>query len=97
MKLERWRGAWLAWLVAFLAVEIPAAMKKTPGFTLSENVWSWFGVRERRTHARIRRVALGVFMLTLSSHFVFAWPGAIGIAVAAVPVAFVIAFSSVRE
>lgn len=99
-----WTAAWLVWLLLFLIVEVPAAVSGTKLDTLSENVWKWFGVqpgtfqgRRGRRIAIVRRIILGVFMLTLSGHFVFGWPGGLGIILAGVPVALVILYSVVRE
>ncbi len=33
----------MGWLLAFLLLEIPAALNKRSGDTLSENVWRWCG------------------------------------------------------
>lgn len=38
---SRWSLAWMLWLLAFLLLEIPAALDKRPGGTLSEQVWRW--------------------------------------------------------
>lgn len=86
---HRWQGAWVAWLLVFLAVEIPAAIRKPKNDTLSENVWIWF-------RAPLRRVALGIFMLALTSHFVFMWPGGLGLGITALPVVAIIGFEFLR-
>ncbi len=36
-------GAWLLWIVAFLIIGASALFNSTPGDTLSEHVWTWFG------------------------------------------------------
>ncbi len=95
-----WRLAWLAWLFAFLVVEIPAAIKKTGG-TLSENTWDWFSVRERKRFWLARRFVLGLFMAELSAHFLTggAYPvtGGLAVIVAGTPAAVVIVLSSILE
>jgi hypothetical protein len=92
-----WRLAWVAWLVAFLLVEIPAAIRKAANDTLSENAWDWFGVKRRVPYGNARRAALGLFLAVLWGHLVFGWPGGLGIILAALPVAAVIAYAVVRE
>jgi len=89
--LGKWEWAWLAWLVAFLAVEIPAALRKAKLDTLSEHVSHvWFP-------RAWERGVLAVFMLTLTSHFVFTWPGGLGIISTGAPVAAIIAFKFIRS
>jgi len=39
---SRWRWAWIGWLLAFLLLEVPAALNKRKGGTLSKHVWRWF-------------------------------------------------------
>lgn len=34
-----WTWAWIAWGIAFLAIEIPAARNRRRGDTLSEHIW----------------------------------------------------------
>lgn len=99
-----WTAAWLVWLVVFLLIEVPAAVSHTKLDTLSENVWKWFGVKTGkdyiwppRRRAIMRRVLLAAFMLTLTSHFVFGWPGGLGVIVTGIPVAVVIAYAVVKE
>lgn len=59
-----WNTAWLLWLGIFLALEIPAALRKRPGATFSEHCWTWFG-------SPLRRLILIVFMLALLAHLAF--------------------------
>lgn len=72
--------AWLLWLGAFFAIELPAIFNKQSGDTLSEHVWFWFAVdvdaeRERLCKRgnvwlwRLRRLALIILMAWLSLHF----------------------------
>jgi hypothetical protein len=67
--------AWLAWMAWFVVVEGVALFNKEPDDTLSEHVWKWFRVRDRRPTAVVvaGRVALALFMVWLGLHFVFAW------------------------
>jgi hypothetical protein len=96
---------WLAWLLLFLAYEIPAAISEVVyarrgqrrAITLSRNVWRWFGVTEWRPYRTARRVVLAAFMLTLSSHFVFAQPEAWAIIATGSPVALVIGYAVLVE
>lgn len=92
---------WITWLVAFLIVEIYAALSKPGGDTLSENVWRWFGVRPRPSGRRVRlawprRAALLAFLLSLTGHLVFGWTVGPVIAFGAV-VAWIIGYSALRE
>ena len=96
---------WLAWLLLFLAYEIPAAIAEVVyarrgqrrAITLSRNVWRWFGVTEWRPYRTARRGALAAFMLTLSAHFVFASPEAWAIIATGAPVALVIGYAVLVE
>lgn len=96
---------WLAWLLLFLAYEIPAAIAEVVyarrgqrrAITLSRNVWRWFGVTEWRPYRTARRVVLAAFMLTLTSHFVFAHPEAWAIIATGAPVALVIGYAVLVE
>lgn len=67
---------WGTWIVAFLIVEVYAALAKPKGDTLSENVWRWFGVRPRPDGTRVpaatlRRVVLVGFLVSLTLHLAF--------------------------
>lgn len=89
-----WLIAWVVWLVAFLIVEVSAAVRKTKLDTLSENVWLWFGIKySERPYKGTRRAALALFMLTLSGHFVFGWPGGLGVILTGIPVGAVITYA----
>lgn len=61
---DGWNTAWLVWLAIFLALEVPAALSKAPGKTLSEHVWGWFGTPGRR-------VVLGLFWVALGVHLIW--------------------------
>jgi hypothetical protein len=88
---------WAGWLALFLVYEVASAIAKPKGDTLSENVWTWFGVRGRAPLAPLRRAVLGAFMGVLSCHFVFGEPGGLWVIVAGVPVGVVIAYALVFE
>ena len=88
---------WIGWLVLFLLYEVYAAKAEPKGDTLSENVWDWFGVKTYRPLAPLRRAVLAAFMLNLTSHFVFGWPGGASVIIAGVPVGLVIAYAIAFE
>lgn len=97
-RRDRWTIAWVLWLLAFLVVEVPAAIRKAGLDTFSENVWLWFGIKySPRPYKGARRAVLTVFMVTLYGHLAFGWPGGLGVILAGVPVAFVIVYALVFE
>jgi hypothetical protein len=53
----------------FAVVEGAALINKKPGDTLSEHVWSWFGIRGKPAGYKARRFALLAFMAWLTTHF----------------------------
>ena len=65
-----WTWAWLAWLLLFLAIELPAAVREhgepsgKAWKTLSRHVWRWFPTWPRRA-------VLSAFWIALGAHFVF--------------------------
>lgn len=65
---------WIIWLVViFLPYEVYAALSKTPGDTLSENVWDWFAVKHTQAkYGKLRRFVLWGFITALASHFIYA-------------------------
>lgn len=65
--------AWIAWGLAFVAIEGKALANKQPGDTLSEHVWKWFDVRGKGKGWTFMRFALAAFMVWLTGHFVFGW------------------------
>ena len=72
-----WTVLWLAWGAAFLAIELPAAFNRRPGDTLSEHVWAWFHVHDRRPTALTwtLRAVLLAFLAWLLVHLAFGiWP-----------------------
>lgn len=88
---SKWAIAWILWLAAFLAVEIPAAIRKAKLDTLSEHVSKiWFPLVWQRC-------VLAVFMLTLTSHFVLEWPGGSAIIATGLPVGSIIAYRMTKR
>lgn len=69
--MSKWTRLWLAWLGMFLFIEIPAAVNKQSGDTLSEHVWRWFNIKDKSKGYKIRRSILGLFLLGLGFHFQF--------------------------
>lgn len=59
-----WDWTWAAWLLLFLAAEIPAALSKKPGKTFSEHCRTWFS-------SSFRRGVLVAFLGALASHLAF--------------------------
>lgn len=68
--MSGWTVAWLLWLAAFAAIELPAILNKTRGDTLSEHVWKWFRINDKPRQWTARRAVLAVFMAWLMVHFV---------------------------
>ncbi len=66
MTIPMW--AWIAWLLAFLLLEILALRSKAPGDTLSENVWDWASVKGRGRMFRLRRFLLLTLLVWLTVH-----------------------------
>ena len=69
-RRSAWTWAWLAWLLLFLAIELPAAVRERgeprgkAWKTLSRHVWRWFPTWPRRA-------VFSSFWLALGAHFVF--------------------------
>lgn len=68
--------AWLVWGVYFAVVEGLALANSRAGDTLSEQIWAFVGARTRATAGRpvtgwtrVRRAAVGLFMVALGVHF----------------------------
>ena len=63
---------WLIWLVAFLALEIPAAIWR-PRWTLSAHVWKWFAIGKnwKEDYAGLRWFILAGITISTTRHFLF--------------------------
>lgn len=59
---------WIAWIVAFFALEVPALLNKREGDTLSEHLWRWFSINEQGHFWRLRRFALLAILAWLAAH-----------------------------
>jgi hypothetical protein len=92
---------WAALGGLFLTLELTAAVSKTPGQTLSERVWRYFGTTPPRPSRWLRLPIVGLFMLVLGAHFVtggaFILTGGAAVAITGAPVALVIAYSLVFD
>lgn len=71
-----WLIAWVVWGVYFCVVEGLALANRRDGDTLSEHVWAFVGARRGSAAWRpvtgwtkVRRFAVGLFMVTLGVHF----------------------------
>lgn len=60
---------WVAWFIAFFAIELPAFLDGVPGGTLSENIWRIFSVRGKGRFWRFRRAILLLALGMLFYHF----------------------------
>src|SRR5688572_28063 len=76
MTMSGWTVAWIGWGLYFAVVEGVALANSRSGDTLSEHVWSFLGLRRDATRNRpatgwtkVRRIAVGLFMLALATHF----------------------------
>lgn len=67
-----WTIGWLVIIGLGIVWEIAAILNKKRGDTLSEHVWRWFAVTDkRRTGLRgLRRAVLLLGMLWLTFHFI---------------------------
>jgi hypothetical protein len=67
-------AAWVIWLVAFVAIEAWALVRKKRGDTLSEHTWDWFCLKGSKggksTWCVVRRVTFVAFWAWLTIHFV---------------------------
>lgn len=64
--------AWLAWIAAFFAIEVPPIVQNRSVDTLSDHVWLWFGIPQHTPpdlHLRARRLALLTLLAWLAAHF----------------------------
>ncbi|MFF1469154.1 hypothetical protein [Streptomyces mirabilis] len=68
-----WQWYWLAWIgVGFLAPETYALFTE-PQNTLSETVWSWFGVMKNQQISQwsVQHYLLLAFVIWLAGHMAF--------------------------
>ena len=70
--MSGWQLAWLLWALAFAVIEAAALIRRAPGDTLSEQVWSLFMPSRGERFWRFRRFVLLAFMAWLVAHFVTA-------------------------
>ncbi len=98
-RISVWTVLWLLWICAFLGIEIPAALNKTTGDTLSENMWNWFSVGQRKRWWKIRLVVLGVFWVlgVGVAHFMFRASALWTVILPGIPFAAVIVYAVVFE
>jgi hypothetical protein len=59
---------WIAWVLAFFALEVPAVRDRRPGGTLSELVWELCSIREKHVGWRWRRIGLLCLLGWLTVH-----------------------------
>ena len=67
---------WVAWILLFFAIELPAIYYEKrygSGATLTAHVRRWFSTRDRSKGWRQRRLALAVLLLWLPLHFYAGW------------------------
>lgn len=66
---------WVAWILGFVLLEGIALARKPLGDTLSEHVWTWFRVRDRRPTV-LTWAGRGVLLIAgvwLTGHLAFGW------------------------
>lgn len=86
--------AWLLWLLAFLAVELPAALRKTGG-TLSEVSWlRWWPTKRLRAIPCAFLLLLTVHIFDGGQHW---WSGGLAIVLTGTPVVLSIAWAELRR
>lgn len=70
-----WKIYWAVWIVVGFLVPETVALLTNPGNTLSDTVWSWFGVKEGVPvwHWNVLHFALLAFMVWLLGHMAFRW------------------------
>lgn len=89
---------WPLWLtVGFLVVELSAAFRKDTPHTLSGETWRWFDIFDHKKGTGWRRAALVVFLEVLTAHLAAGLPAWPWLILSAVPVAYVIATSTIGE
>lgn len=68
--------AWVAWILLFFVIEIPAIVYEKrfgSSATLTAHVRRWFSTRDRSPGWRLRRLMLAVLLLWLPLHFYAGW------------------------
>jgi hypothetical protein len=68
--------AWVAWILLFFVIEIPAIAHEKrhgSGATLTAHVRRWFSARDKSKGWRLRRLMLAVLLLWLPLHFYAGW------------------------
>lgn len=71
-----WTILWLMWIVAGVAIEIPALVNREDGDTLSEHIRKWFKVKDPRPTALtwIARGTLMSILIWFITHFFWEIP-----------------------
>lgn len=71
--MSGWAWYWLAWLVVGFGVPETIALIHNPEDTLSDTVWSWFGVKTGMPiwQWNVLHIALLLFMIWLLGHMAF--------------------------
>lgn len=69
--MSAWSWAWLALLIAMGVLELAALLNKRPDDTLSEHVWKWFAIKDKRRTGwpQARRLLLLASLAWLAVHF----------------------------
>ena len=94
MTLQRRPWLWLIWLGAFLAIELPSAIKRTGG-TLSEVVWGrWLPTKKRRLFVVQFLAVLSVHLYDGGKHM---WSGGGAIASSGVVLALAVLYAELIE
>lgn len=73
--MSLWTVGWLLWIAWFVVEEGVALALKKPGRTLSEHVWDWLNVYDKRPTALtvMGRTALAIGGIWLAGHFAMGW------------------------
>jgi hypothetical protein len=69
--MSRAETLWLVWALAFVVIELWAALDDRPGTeTWSETIWKVFAIKgEQPRHAVVRRWILLILLAWTSAHF----------------------------
>jgi hypothetical protein len=75
MRANWWTIGWVLWIAWFAIQEGAALIGKREGATLSEHVWEWFNVFDKRPTALVvvGRGLLVILGIWLAGHFGFGW------------------------